>query len=50
MAIGAIVGGVVGYMMYAFIGCRTGTCPLTGNPYLSVIIWGGLGAMVAGKP
>jgi len=30
-------GGVAGYAWYWFVGCKTGTCPLTSNPYISVI-------------
>lgn len=29
------VGGVLGYVYYYFIGCRTGTCPLSSNPFLT---------------
>ncbi len=36
--IGAIVGGVVGYfILYRLIGCSTGACPITANPYVSTI-------------
>jgi uncharacterized membrane protein (Fun14 family) len=27
MMIGAVIGVAVGYAIYRFIGCRTGTCP-----------------------
>ena len=40
-AIGIIIGGVGGYLYYIKIGCASGTCPLTSNPYVS-ILWGGL--------
>ncbi|GEM_PF-407095 len=51
MLMGAVVGGVVGLLMYRFVGCRTGACPLTANPYVAAIIWGALGAMMAaGSP
>lgn len=37
-----VVGGAVaGYAYYHFIGCATGTCPITGNPYVSTM-YGGL--------
>ncbi|NCB51696.1 MAG: YtxH domain-containing protein [Clostridia bacterium] len=36
--IGGIVGGLVGYfILYKLIGCATGTCPITANPYMSTI-------------
>lgn len=37
--IGIILGAIGGYFYYTEIGCASGTCPLTSNPYLS-IIWG----------
>jgi len=50
MIFGGVAGALVGFAMYWFIGCKTGACPLTGNPYISMLIWGGMGAMFAGKP
>jgi hypothetical protein len=36
--IGAIVGGLVGYfVLYKLIGCASGACPITANPYISTI-------------
>ncbi|CUS77536.1 hypothetical protein JGI14_106918 [Candidatus Kryptonium thompsonii] len=31
------VGAVAGYLYYFFIGCKTNTCPITANPYLSTL-------------
>ncbi|CUS85004.1 hypothetical protein JGI16_10764 [Candidatus Kryptonium thompsonii] len=31
------VGAVAGYLYYFFIGCKTNTCPITANPYLSML-------------
>jgi hypothetical protein len=45
--IGAVVGGVVGYLYYRFIGCRSGACIITGNPYISTIYWAVLGGLIA---
>ncbi len=39
--IGLLVGGVGGWVYYIEIGCASGTCPLTSNPYTS-ILWGGI--------
>lgn len=44
---GAALGAVVGYGLYRFVGCRTGACPLTGNPYIATILWAILGALMA---
>ena len=31
----ALTGGIVGYAYYYFIGCVSGSCPITSNPYIS---------------
>ena len=37
--IGAVVGAVGGYIYYIEVGCSSGSCAITSNPYLS-ILWG----------
>ena len=37
LVMGAVVGGVLGYGLYRFVGCSTGTCPITSNPWISTI-------------
>ncbi|MFA5804083.1 MAG: DUF6132 family protein [Melioribacteraceae bacterium] len=32
-----LAGAVLGFTYYYFIGCRTGTCPITGSPYISIL-------------
>jgi len=47
--LGVIVGAIFGFVYYRFIGCRTGACMITGNPYISTIYWalfGGLAAVI----
>lgn len=39
--IGAIAGITGGYLYYKFVGCQSGSCAITSNPYMSMI-WGGL--------
>ncbi|HPT72022.1 MAG TPA: DUF6132 family protein [Candidatus Cloacimonadota bacterium] len=34
-----ILGAGLGYLIYKYIGCRSGSCPITSNPYYSMI-WG----------
>ncbi|MDD4516141.1 DUF6132 family protein [Massilibacteroides sp.] len=44
--IGAIAGGVGGYFYWLYIGCSTGTCPITSSPSMSVL-WGAiLGSLI----
>jgi hypothetical protein len=45
---GLLVGAAVGFAMYRFVGCKTGACPLTANPWVAMAIWGLMGALVAG--
>jgi hypothetical protein len=45
--VGALVGAAVGYAMYRFVGCKTGACPLTANPWVAMAIWGLMGLMVS---
>lgn len=33
-----VSGAVIGYSAYYFIGCSTGACPLTANPWTSTMI------------
>jgi hypothetical protein len=40
------VGGGAGYAYYRFVGCKSGTCPITGNPWLSTIYGAVLAAML----
>lgn len=37
---GLILGGLGGFLYYWFVGCKTGSCAITSNPWLSVA-WGG---------
>lgn len=45
--VGAIVGGVGGYLYYALVGCDNGgSCPITSSPVYSAL-WGAvMGALV----
>src|ERR1035437_1590372 len=45
--IGVVVGGGLGYAYYRLVGCSTGTCPLTSNPFITIIYGGVVGALVA---
>jgi hypothetical protein len=42
-------GAVLGYAYYHFIGCNTGGCPISSNPYISTV-YGALIGVVLGIP
>jgi len=38
---GITVGALAGYLYYYYVGCVSGTCPITSNPY-RMLIYGGI--------
>ncbi|MBI2429346.1 MAG: hypothetical protein HYV29_11240 [Ignavibacteriales bacterium] len=36
-AITGVLGATAGYAYYYYIGCMSGTCPITSNPYISTL-------------
>ncbi|NQT96420.1 MAG: hypothetical protein HQ562_01630 [Candidatus Marinimicrobia bacterium] len=43
---GVIVGAVLGYSYYYFIGCKTGTCAITGHPLNSTLYGAVMGLLL----
>ena len=44
-----IIGGaVLGYSYYRFVGCRTGTCPISSNPFISTLYGALMGFLMSG--
>lgn len=44
--IGGAMGAIGGYLYYIYIGCNSGSCPITSSPIMSVI-WGAvLGGLI----
>lgn len=43
---GSITGAIGGYLYYYFIGCSSGTCPITSNPYISIIYGAVMGYLI----
>jgi hypothetical protein len=41
--LGVTIGGSCGFLYYYYVGCASGTCPISSNPYISVIYGGVLG-------
>lgn len=46
-AVGTVLGGLLGFLYYKFIGCSTGKCPITSNPYGSIIYGSLIGFMIS---
>jgi hypothetical protein len=49
LIIGIIAGGAIGFAYYKFIGCSSGTCPITSNPYASIIYGMLVGGLITWK-
>lgn len=47
-----LAGALLGFGYYYFVGCRSGTCPITSNPYISTAYGTILGVLLGagGKP
>lgn len=47
IVIGMVAGGGLGFAFYKFVGCSTGTCPLTSSPFTSTLYGAVVGALIA---
>ncbi len=47
IALGLGGGAVLGFALYRFVGCRSGACPITANPWTSMIYGMVIGLMIA---
>lgn len=48
IVIGIVVGGILGYGLYWFVGCSSGACPITSSPWVSTILGMAMGGLAAG--
>ena len=44
--IGIVVGAVGGFLYWRFVGCSSGSCPISGNPYISTFYGALLGGLL----
>ena len=48
--VGAVLlGGAGGFLYYRCIGCKTGACPITGNPWLSTLYGALIGWLIIAR-
>lgn len=47
LSIAAVIGSLLGFAYYYYVGCATGTCPITSNPYISTAYGAVLGLIYA---
>jgi hypothetical protein len=47
--IGVVAGAVLGFGWYKLVGCSSGACPLTSNPWTSTIFGMVVGGLIAGS-
>lgn len=48
VVIGAVVGGLIGFAYYRMVGCSTGACPITSNPWVATSYGAVIGALLGG--
>ena len=46
MMILAVVGAIAGFLYYRLVGCASGACPITSNPYISTVYGGVIGTLL----
>jgi len=49
-ALGIIIGGIAGFLYYFYIGCTSGSCGITSNPFSSVLMGSAMGYFVVNSP
>ena len=46
MIVSIIIGAILGYGYHRLVGCASGTCPITANPYISTLYGAVMGALI----
>lgn len=44
--IGVIIGALTGFLYWKFVGCNSGSCAITSNPYNSTIYGAAMGGLI----
>ena len=48
--LGITLGAIAGFSYYHYVGCSSGSCAITGNPYMSIVYGGFLGLFLVKSP
>jgi len=48
--LGISLGGLAGFLYYYFVGCSSGSCAITSNPYMSIVFGGMFGFLMVKSP
>jgi hypothetical protein len=48
--LGVLIGGLGGFLYFSFVGCKSGTCAITSNPFSSMLFGGLFGFMISSSP
>ena len=46
IVIGVVVGAILGFTYYKLVGCSSGSCPITSNPWISTFYGATLGFLL----
>ena len=48
--IAVVIGGIAGFLYYHFVGCQSGSCAITSNPFLSILVGSFFGLFIVNSP
>lgn len=46
MLVYVVIGATLGFVVYRFVGCRSGACPIWANPYIATLYGAFLGLLL----
>jgi hypothetical protein len=49
-AAAVIIGGIAGFLYYFYVGCASGSCGITSNPFSSVLMGSAMGYFIVNSP
>ena len=49
LMLGIVLGGLSGFLYYYYIGCSSGSCPITSNPWSSIVYGSFFGGLIGFK-